>query len=158
MTDLYKGPDGRLYTVLADDAHFNVVRIAPQGGGFITNVTRAQCREHFEPANFGLWVKSVVRIASQGPDFEGYIRGENWNGWAGPVFTFEQAKRVQEVHSNLEFWPERDAFVTPRHDEDEEEEVFRGRNELIDGVIVKVYPIGTRNWIWDEVQPEEFTS
>ena len=31
--------------------------------------------------------------------FDGYTQDEDWNGWACPYFTFEQAERIVEAYS-----------------------------------------------------------
>lgn len=82
--------------------------------------------------------------------FEGYTLDENWNGWAVPYFTYEQALLVlaacQQADQHGLYDSTNDRFVFAFKDEDENYEA-----EDINGM--KVYPIGARNWIWeDELQ------
>jgi hypothetical protein len=86
--------------------------------------------------------------------FDGFTLGEDWNGWACPYFTFEQAQKVLKNFNelrkiigqkNLAFYDcAIDAFVFPV-DEDEPE-VFAAvvKNKL------KYYPLGAFCWIWEE--------
>ena len=83
--------------------------------------------------------------------FEGYTKDEHWNGWACPYFTFEQAQSIVTAH-NDNGWPAHydqvhDQFVfSMKHAGGEEDEVYSPVQE--DGL--KLYPIGTANWIWEE--------
>lgn len=43
--------------------------------------------------------KATFTIDSlDGENFSGFTLGGNWNGWACPYFTFEQARRIVEAH------------------------------------------------------------
>lgn len=79
--------------------------------------------------------------------FEGYTLDENWNGWACPRFTYEQGLFVltacQQADQHGFYDAANDRFVVSFNDEEESYEA-----EEIDGL--KVYPIGARNWIWEE--------
>ncbi len=87
--------------------------------------------------------------------FDGFTKNENWNGWACPYFTFEQAQKVLKIYNQLRqiigqkdlafYDPAADAFVFPADDEDEPE-IFAAITE--NGQ--KYYPVGAFMWIWEE--------
>ncbi len=100
--------------------------------------------------------------------FEGFTRGESWNGFSCPYFTFEQGQRIVEATNKAaaewhlrdpefntfygRYDSQRDAFVfyykleadsqTPEQDWD----IFPG--EMLEGM--KLYPIGAGGWAWTE--------
>ena len=83
--------------------------------------------------------------------FEGFSRGEDWNGWACPYFTFEQAQQIMEAHRQrgwkAEYNESEDKFVFNfSHDGNDGTDAFSA--ELIEGK--KLYPIGAFCWIWEE--------
>lgn len=90
--------------------------------------------------------------------FDGFTTDEDWNGWACPYFTFEQAQRIVAEHQRfgLLAWYDADAdkFVFSveqgRVGEPDEFEAVE-----IDGR--KLYPIGARCWIWEETADEGVT-
>jgi hypothetical protein len=87
--------------------------------------------------------------------FEGYTKGEIWNGWDCPYFTFEQAQKVLKAYNELRqiigaislayYDSETDAFVFP--DSEDEPETYKALNEQGQNY----YPIGAFVWIWEEV-------
>lgn len=84
----------------------------------------------------------------EGREFEGYTRGENWNGFACPYFTFDQAKRIVDA------WPETGG--TASYVSGGDEFIFQmsdGARDSFGPVEIegmKLYPIGNGSWIWDE--------
>ena len=87
--------------------------------------------------------------------FEGFTIGEDWNGWACPYFTFDQAQKVLKQYNQLReiigqkdlaFYDENaDAFVFPENGKDE--------SEIFVAVIEndrRYYPVGAFCWIWEE--------
>ncbi len=89
-----------------------------------------------------------------GETFEGYDTGDEWNGWAVPIFTHEQACRIVEAW-NRAGWEARydstqDAFVfgvnhdfkTGQSDEFETFDAFERGGE-------KFYAVGSGAWIWE---------
>jgi len=83
--------------------------------------------------------------------FEGYTKDEDWNGWACPYFTFEQAESiVAAYHENgwaARYDQTKDQFVfSMRHAGGDDDEIYSPIEE--DGL--KLYPIGTANWIWEQ--------
>ena len=84
--------------------------------------------------------------------FDGYTNDEDWNGWACPYFTLEQAQSIVAAYHE-HGWPAHydqtnDHFVfSMKHAGGDEDEVYspvKGEEGL------KLYPIGTANWIWEE--------
>ena len=87
--------------------------------------------------------------------FDGFTKGENWNGWNCPYFTFEQAQKVLQIYNELgqivgqknpAYYDELiNAFVFPSNDKDEPEmfEAVTENNQ-------KFYPVGAFSWIWEE--------
>ena len=86
--------------------------------------------------------------------FEGFTRDEEWNGWGCPYFTFEQAQKILKssnqlravIGQNPAFYDSAiDAFVFPLSDDEFETFTPFFENDQ------KYYPIGTFNWIWEEI-------
>jgi hypothetical protein len=80
--------------------------------------------------------------------FDGYTKGEEWNGWACPYFSFETAKEIIESHNsflNSRAWYDEneDKFVVQFPAETEEYYPIVANGE-------KLYPIGSMAWIWEE--------
>ncbi len=83
--------------------------------------------------------------------FDGYTAGEEWNGWACPYFTYDQACRIVEAHRRhgweAHYDPVKDEFVFSFErdglpDPDAFPAVHIGED--------KFYPIGAFGWIWSE--------
>lgn len=87
--------------------------------------------------------------------FDGFTKGEDWNGWDCPYFKFDQAQRVLKQHNQLReiigltdfaFYDEvADSFVFPTGED--EPEVFPAIYE--NGQ--RYYPIGAFSWIWEKL-------
>lgn len=84
--------------------------------------------------------------------FEGYTLGEEWNGFACPYFTFEQAQCLMEEWRasgrGAYFDAGLDRF-TFEVDTAEGKDSDNFSAVELDGV--KLYPIGASCWIWEEV-------
>lgn len=96
-------------------------------------------------------------IEGMGEDVvEGYTNGDNWNGWATPVFTFENAKKVIgmiEHNSHDSRYDEKsDSFLVTFEEGSNEVETFEGMDIVVDGETVKVYPLGAYSWVWEELE------
>lgn len=98
----------------------------------------------------------ALKIESLGYEtFDGFTKNENWNGWACPYFTFDQAQKVMKQYNQLRgilgrqdfaFYDSvSDVFVFPTNDEDESESFF-----AINENNQKYYPVGAFCWIWEE--------
>jgi len=80
--------------------------------------------------------------------FSGFTKGETWNGWACPYFSYEQGQRILTVYKEklkAKGWYEtkEDKFFFELYEEKEEYSA-----EIISGQ--KLYPIGSGVWIWEE--------
>ncbi len=110
-----------------------------------------------EPARFALDASDQV--------FDGYDCRQNWNGWAVPYFTKEQADivcaRTNEIGQYQMFYdPERDAYVMPwgGADKPEDYEVFDATTiKDAEGHQIKVYSIGGFAWCWESGDNQQST-
>ena len=88
--------------------------------------------------------------------FEGFTRGEKWNGFGCPRFTKEEAiKIVQAINSQdfpSKYNEQTDEFEFTVDDWNDRDSVERYGSAGIryKGNIVKVYPIGAWGWVWEE--------
>ncbi len=84
--------------------------------------------------------------------FEGYIKDEDWNGWACPYFTFEESQKIVDAHrktgQKAGFMKELDGFYFKIQDEEEFYQAIE-----IEGQ--RFYSIGNSNWIWEEGTVQE---
>ncbi|HEY0319453.1 MAG TPA: hypothetical protein VGC66_00630 [Pyrinomonadaceae bacterium] len=83
--------------------------------------------------------------------FSGYTLDEEWNGWACPYFTYDQALLLVEAHRShgwrAHYEEENDAFVFSfEHDGLDTPDTFP--SVTISGR--KFYPVGAFGWIWEE--------
>lgn len=92
-------------------------------------------------------------------EFEGCTNGDLWNGWATPLFTFEQAQKIvapwQEQGWAAHYNEAADAFVFSVNQdletgESDEFETFPAVE--IEGR--KLHGIGAFSWIWEETADE----
>lgn len=85
--------------------------------------------------------------------FTGYSKGERWNGFACPYFTFEQAQEIVKAYhardEQARYDAKSDAFVFATMGEQDEREASLFQGLLIEGI--KLYPIGAFHWMWTEV-------
>src|SRR5690606_14708667 len=94
--------------------------------------------------------------------YDGLTRGETWNGWAVPYFEKEQALRIAEDYNRLakegggdmadaraNHDGKTDSFVfyDPNNDD---EVVYEAVTIGVEEEEVRVYPVGTREWTWEE--------
>ena len=122
-------------------------------------ITSPRRERVFRPGHFALDI-------GLGP-YAGYTDGDGWNGWATPYFEHAVAKRiagdyvrtpelvrVPEVERGdyrAAFDETEDAFLF--YDPvNEEETSYAARSIIVDGRGVKVYPIGTHEWTWEEIE------
>lgn len=94
------------------------------------------------PMIVGEEIKSKLDIIAKG-----WTRGETWNGWACPVFSFESAQHIAKRLNGI-YDAAKDHFVFPPRGDSEESDVFGSATIPIDGKQVKVYAIGAGCWIW----------
>jgi len=95
--------------------------------------------------------------------YRGFTRDELWNGWAVPYFEKEAALQVAKDYK----WAAREgggdmAEARASYDEGRDALLFYDpicNDEIaceaetinVDGEKVRVYPVGTREWTWEEV-------
>lgn len=93
-----------------------------------------------------------------GQSFTGFTDGSDWNGWACPYFTFEEAVRVLRASQPNGFWwrydSVDDAFTAGARPQasGDEPEYYEAETVEVDGETVTLYPVGARYWIWEEAQ------
>jgi len=89
----------------------------------------------------------------EGQIFEGYTKGEDWNGFACPYFTLEQARRLVDAWRmagrDATYDAEADRFFFKVDGVGEEDcDSF----SAIEADGMTLYPVGNSCWIWEEVQ------
>ena len=109
---------------------------------------------NLKPAKF-----KIESLGSQLP-FDGFTKGEEWNGWAVPYFSYEQASKVMDVfvksnslngkYSTAFYDSDKDAFFFVFDDSKEEMQEFPAET-IGDG---KYYLIGSSDWIWEEINDD----
>ena len=97
------------------------------------------------------WRKSRFALEGVPGTFGGWTDGRLWNGWERPHFEFDEANRLLHRLTDLAFRYDsaQDAFIVSDWSGEEEPWVA----EVItppDGEAIKVYPIGTGSWCWQE--------
>lgn len=96
--------------------------------------------------------------AFDGALFHGISQGQHWNGFACPLFSFEEASRLASINNRtdccgmLVYDEPKDAFLFYDIDTDNIEPVEYA-SVLVDGQ--KYYPIGAFGWCWTDVSEEE---
>lgn len=95
--------------------------------------------------------KSKFQI-EDGPIFEGYTKGDHWNGWECPYFDYDVAKKIlsSDIYCPDYFFdPIRKTFLAM--DVNGDFEAFEGDvYEVADCGSMVLYPIGTGSWIWSK--------
>ena len=101
--------------------------------------------------------------------YNGYTRGETWNGWAVPYFSLDIARRVAGDYAaqpaGLDGQPEAeydaDRDLVRLYDPSSGEWDEYGRVEIDDGTgygLRVFYPVGAHYWTWEEAcEPAETT-
>lgn len=106
--------------------------------------------------------RGKFRIEVYDPElFEGWTDGELWNGWATPVFEYEEARRMMDVHNKMEpldpedtpqAWYEgdKDRFCFIEMGADREVEYYAAYKQEAEGEVRKLHGVGTWYWTWEE--------
>jgi hypothetical protein len=83
--------------------------------------------------------------------YEGFTRGDNWNGWACPYFSKETGLRIARALKGV-FDKDKDQFVftDENYDPPEDKEYFEGFDIKTTEGKRHVYAIGAFGWIWNE--------
>lgn len=94
--------------------------------------------------------------------FEGWTDGELWNGWATPLFQYEEAARMMDVHNRMDpvvdpedkprawYDAERDRFCFITEGTGREIEYYSACLRQAGGEMRKLYGIGSWYWTWEE--------
>lgn len=107
--------------------------------------------------------KVVFKLDGLGGEYQGFFKGQRWNGWAVPFFTKEVADQIlddliENGVGSVWYTEADDTFYYHIYDGEIEEfedvEWTEGHNLEIDGQLVRVYSIGGHSWIWDEYYPK----
>lgn len=102
--------------------------------------------------------KSFFAIDSEGePLFQGYTDGRTWNGWAHPYFTKEVGilivKHFLELGYSAWYDEKEDAFnfvLDGSVNNTEDIDSFSGKDFIMNGETIRLYPIGSGCWVWSE--------
>ena len=99
--------------------------------------------------------KSAFEIGELEAIYKGYAEGTYWNGWAKPWFTFDVAKEIMHDYNphcegNYMVYNSReDMFAIVQDNGDIEE--YKGKDLIVNGDILHLYPIGNGCWVWDDI-------
>ena len=100
-----------------------------------------------------------VLDAFEDEQFEGYTRGETWNGFACPYFPFESAQHLMNVLSavgQVAFYDEEnDQFVCAEEDYQDDPDRYEA---VMVKELGKLYPVGSFAWTWEKMQPANAVS
>lgn len=118
--------------------------ISLQGALFLRKVSKDQLDN---PS----WRQSRFGIEGLEEAFIGWTDGRLWNGWEKPRFQMQEANRLLQSLTDrpYRYDPARDAFISTGGS-DEEESWVAEVITLPGGETIKVYPIGTGAWCWQE--------
>tara|TARA_R110002110_G_scaffold330457_1_gene541709 strand:+ start:128 stop:673 length:546 start_codon:yes stop_codon:yes gene_type:complete len=135
----------------------DTLKAHPENGGFGYEIPFAALRgydfkvvdvEKFQPT----WRKAKFSIGGD-REFEGYHWGNNWNGWACPMFTLEVAREIAADFQCPEMRIEvdgQDRVVITHEEFPEETDVDEGDTRVRHGIpTMKLYGIGSHSWCWD---------
>ena len=102
------------------------------------------------------WKRSSFCIEGIDGTFEGWTDGRLWNGWEMPRFEFGAAQKfIAALNQSVSHYDSgQDAFVTKMSDG--EAEVWAAEMlQILGSQTVKVYPVGSGAWCWEEVSDEK---
>lgn len=147
---IFADESGRLVQVV-ETSKSATVEFAPQGGGLMRQLPRAEFERRFKPATLPGY--SLIAVCAdwlpEGVKVPAYSNGRRWNGWAIPYFPFEAARSLLEHMPDLRYDSARDAFVKTNEDE-----IFCAETLVVDGKPIKTYAIGSGYWCWDAAESD----
>jgi hypothetical protein len=85
--------------------------------------------------------------------YSGYTDGQQWNGWAWPYFTRAVADQIMADFPGASYHARSDCYRFPYEDANGDVQdiyVVAGEDHVVDGVPVRLYPIGAGEWTWDD--------
>lgn len=99
------------------------------------------------------WRPGVFYLDAYSRTFQGYTCGEDWNGWATPVFEKQAILSMIEVMGDgddpLSFNDTLDAAAWYSSDWQETTH-YKAESISVGERMVTVYPVGTYEWTWVE--------
>ncbi len=96
--------------------------------------------------------------AIPGRYFHGVDSGQNWNGWACPLFPLDEANRLaacineSEFCGHMHYDATKDAFLSTPDEQDEDESTETFAATVSDGTTY--YAVGGHSWCWENVSNE----
>ena len=97
------------------------------------------------------FAKYTVCLDYSDKPYSAYDTQQLWNGWECPLFTKEVGKElcaaIQEENCKLSYNAEKDCFVA-NYPYEELSSEYEGTDYVIDGELVRLYPIGSKEWTW----------
>lgn len=103
---------------------------------------------------------AVFQIDAIESFFHGITLGQQWNGFACPLFSFEEAQRLMALNNHTDFCgqivysAEQDAFLFHEFGVESEE-----RPDVYKAVVIqgqKLYPVGAFSWCWQDVSDDSY--
>jgi hypothetical protein len=102
--------------------------------------------------------KGIFGLDHLGQVFKGYYNKDyNWNGWACPYFTFQEAIKLAAVDNFelIKFDPESGCFLYKNQDYSEEQaEVIKPEKFHIDGEEITLFAFSL-GWVWNAIDPKQ---
>lgn len=103
--------------------------------------------------------KTVFTIDNINDAYIGFTRGNNWNGWACPYFSYDEGIRVMqgfnECAENPMHYDEATDSFRVNDEEGWECECYKGIDITTPEGIKHLYPIGNSCWVWDQEYTNE---
>ena len=102
---------------------------------------------------------AVFQIDAIESYFHGVTQDQHWNGFACPLFSFEEAQRLMALNNHTDFCgqivydAEQDAFLFHELGIESGERPDAYKAVLIDGQ--KFYPVGAFSWCWQDVSDDD---
>jgi hypothetical protein len=141
--------DGSLWEA-TDEGGFEV-RACPQGGGMSYVLPRHIFEDTLIPVlgnlPFGPWRKGTTGF-DDGPEYPCFLNDHKWNGWAMPCFTKDVALTLAQGEDSLWYDVNRDQIVWKLNGE-EEPYRYSGQDIEVDGVTIRVFPVGAGDFCWN---------
>src|SRR5687768_6596852 len=106
--------------------------------------------------------KARFSIYTYDTPFEGWTDGTLWNGWATPLFEYDEAMRIVDAHNRVEpfdkndpgrawYDAEADQFCFVQASADGEVECYQAIEHETQDQKLKLYAVGARSWVWEEL-------
>jgi|WetSurMetagenome_2_1015567.scaffolds.fasta_scaffold1081968_1 hypothetical protein len=84
-----------------------------------------------------------------------YNPNQNWNGWEMPLFEMHNIVGfLTSIDNEWKYNHATDSIVTYYRDAPEEVDEWPGKDILVDGKTIHVYPVGAGLWVWEKAPLE----